>query len=155
MGRLEPPRQRPPLALCPGDDRGIAGLLADLGGRFELKLNGYGTGNKFPVQVALEDFLGVDFSDDVGCFGWHWRRLRWPILGLLVGGVVWGALGVKKDGRGLPAFVVAATPSGVDSSFRIATGPWIDQLQWPEEEQAACSCRHRIGRTKDLWCRIA
>ena len=137
--RLEPTPASDLLAFrATGADRGIAGLLADLGEDLNRNLNGYGTGNKFPIQVALEDFLGVDFSDDVSVvLSGIGTRLRWPILGLLLGGVVWGALGVKKRRRRGGPFHPLLQRLRRRGLIRPAGQPlarWIEQLQWPEEE---------------------
>ena len=137
--RLEPTPASDLLAFrATGADRGIAGLLADLGEDLNRNLNGYGTGNKFPIQVALEDFLGVDFSDDVSVvLAGIGIRLRWPILGLLFGGVVWGALGVKKRRRRGGPFHPLLQRLRRRGLVRPAGQPlarWIEQLQWPEEE---------------------
>ena len=137
--RLEPTPASDLLAFrATGADRGIAGLLADLGEDLNRNLNGYGTGNKFPIQVALEDFLGVDFSDDVSVvLSGIGSRLRWPILGLLLGGVVWGALGVKKRRRRGGPFYPLLLRLRRRGLIRPAGQPlalWIEQLQWPEQE---------------------
>ena len=137
--RLEPTPASDLLAFrATGADRGIAGLLADLGEDLNRNLNGYGTGNKFPIQVALEDFLGVDFSDDVSVvLAGIGSRLRWPILGLLFGGVVWGALGVKKRRRRGGPFYPLLLRLRRRGLIRPAGQPlalWVEQLQWPEEE---------------------
>ena len=137
--RLEPTPASDLLAFrATGADRGIAGLLADLGEDLNRNLNGYGTGNKFPIQVALEDFLGVDFSDDVSVvLAGIGTRLRWPILGLLFGSVVWGALGVKKRRRRGGPFHPLLQRLRRRGLIRPAGQPlarWIEQLQWPEEE---------------------
>ena len=121
-----------------GADRGIAGLLADLGEDLNRNLNGYGTGNKFPIQVALEDFLGVDFSDDfsVVLIGIG-SRLRWPILGLLLGGAFWTAVGVKKRRRRGGPFqplLLRLRRRGLVRPAGQPLGFWMAQLQWPEEE---------------------
>ena len=137
--RLEPTPASDLLAFrATGADRGIAGLLADLGEDLNRNLNGYGTGNKFPIQVALEDFLGVDFSDDVSVvLAGIGTRLRWPILGLLFGSLVWGALGVKKRRRRGGPFHPLLQRLRRRGLIRPAGQPlarWIEQLQWPEEE---------------------
>lgn len=137
--RLEPTPASDLLAFrATGADRGIAGLLADLGEDLNRNLNGYGTGNKFPIQVALEDFLGVDFSDDVSVvLSGIGSRLRWPILGLLLGGVVWGALGVKKRRRrGGPLYplLLRLRRRGLIRPAGQPLALWIEQLQWPEQE---------------------
>ena len=137
--RLEPTPASDLLAFrATGSDRGIAGLLADLGEDLNRNLNGYGTGNKLPIQVALEDFLGVDFSDDVSVvLTGIGSRMRWPILGLLFGGVVWGALGVKKRRRRGGPFKTLLRRLRRRGLIRPAGQPlalWIEQLQWPEEE---------------------
>lgn len=137
--RLEPTPASDLLAFrSTGADRGIAGLLADLGEDLNRNLNGYGTGNKLPIQVALEDFLGVDFSDDVSVvLAGIGGRLRWPILGLLLGVVVWGALGVKKRRRRGGPFQPLLHRLRRRGLIRPAGQPlalWLEQLQWPEEE---------------------
>ena len=121
-----------------GSDRGFAGLLADLGEDLNRNLNGYGTGKKMPFQVALEGFLGVDFSDNASVilFGIG-TRLRWPILILLVAAAVWAVFGIhKRRRRGGPfrTLLKRLRRRGFVRPAGQPLGLWMNQMRWPEPE---------------------
>ena len=71
-----------------GADRGIAGLLADLGEDLNRNLNGYGTGTSFPSKWPSKTFWASIFQTT--------SRLCWPALELDCVGPFWDCcLGVS------------------------------------------------------------